>query len=117
MLAKRLNNFAEKKSLFPNLQFGFRKGLGRVSRGEGVHGVKAYKADRNNTKSCIATSLQTTLSDEQCLHGRHFLEHQRRLSVYKVRKSIFSISVIVFWPSDIACHDREYIVIVLETGV
>ena len=26
--AKRLNNFAEKKNLFPNLQFGFRKGLG-----------------------------------------------------------------------------------------
>ena len=94
-----------------------KKGVSRVSRGEGVHGVKAYKADRNNTKSCIATSLQTPLSDEQCLHGRHFLEHQRRSSVYKVRKSIFSISVIVFWPSDIACHDREYIVIVLETGI
>ena len=28
LLAKRLNNFAEKKNLFPNLQFGFRKGLG-----------------------------------------------------------------------------------------
>ena len=28
MLAKRLNNFAEKKNLFPHLQFGFRKGLG-----------------------------------------------------------------------------------------
>ena len=28
MLAKCLNNFAEKKNLFPNLQFGFRKGLG-----------------------------------------------------------------------------------------
>ena len=27
-LVKRLNNFAEKKNLFPNLQFGFRKGLG-----------------------------------------------------------------------------------------
>ena len=30
LLAKRLNNFAEKKNLFPNLQFGFRKGLGTV---------------------------------------------------------------------------------------
>ena len=28
LLAKRLNNFAEKKNLFPHLQFGFRKGLG-----------------------------------------------------------------------------------------
>ena len=28
MLAKRLDNFAEKRNLFPNLQFGFRKGLG-----------------------------------------------------------------------------------------
>ena len=28
LLAKRLNNFAAKKNLFPNLQFGFRKGLG-----------------------------------------------------------------------------------------
>ena len=28
LLAKRPNNFAEKKNLFPNLQFGFRKGLG-----------------------------------------------------------------------------------------
>ena len=28
LLAKRLNNFAEKRNLFPNLQFGFRKGLG-----------------------------------------------------------------------------------------
>ena len=28
LLAKRLNNFAEKKNLFPYLQFGFRKGLG-----------------------------------------------------------------------------------------
>ena len=28
LLAKRLNNFAEKRSLFPNLQFGFHKGLG-----------------------------------------------------------------------------------------
>ena len=27
-MAKRLNNFAEKKNLFLNLQFGFRKGLG-----------------------------------------------------------------------------------------
>ena len=27
-MAKRLNNFSEKKNLFPNLQFGFRKGLG-----------------------------------------------------------------------------------------
>ena len=28
LLAKRLNNFAEKKNLFPHLQFGFRKGFG-----------------------------------------------------------------------------------------
>ena len=28
LLAKHLNNFAEKRNLFPNLQFGFRKGLG-----------------------------------------------------------------------------------------
>ena len=28
LLAKSLNNFAEKKNLFPHLQFGFRKGLG-----------------------------------------------------------------------------------------
>ena len=28
LLAKRLNNFAEKRNLFPILQFGFRKGLG-----------------------------------------------------------------------------------------
>ena len=28
LLAKHLNNFAEKKNLFPNLQFGFHKGLG-----------------------------------------------------------------------------------------
>ena len=28
LLAKRLNAFAEKNNLFPNLQFGFRKGLG-----------------------------------------------------------------------------------------
>ena len=28
LLAKRLKNFAEKRNLFPNLQFGFRKGLG-----------------------------------------------------------------------------------------
>ena len=28
LLAKHLNNFAEKKNLFPNLEFGFRKGLG-----------------------------------------------------------------------------------------
>ena len=28
LLAKRLNYFAEKKNLFPHLQFGFRKGLG-----------------------------------------------------------------------------------------
>ena len=28
LLAKRLNNFAEKRNLFPNLQFGFCKGLG-----------------------------------------------------------------------------------------
>ena len=28
LLAKRLNHFAEKKNLFPHLQFGFRKGLG-----------------------------------------------------------------------------------------
>ena len=28
LLAKRLKNFAEKKYLFPHLQFGFRKGLG-----------------------------------------------------------------------------------------
>ena len=28
LLANRLNNFAEKRNLFPNLQFGFRKGLG-----------------------------------------------------------------------------------------
>ena len=28
LLIKRLNNFAEKKNLFPHLQFGFRKGLG-----------------------------------------------------------------------------------------
>ena len=28
LLAKHLNNFAEKKNLFPNLQFGFRKSLG-----------------------------------------------------------------------------------------
>ena len=28
LLAKRLNHFAEKKNLFPNLQFGFRKGHG-----------------------------------------------------------------------------------------
>ena len=27
-MAKRLNNFAEKKNLFPHRQFGFRKGLG-----------------------------------------------------------------------------------------
>ena len=28
LLAKRLNNFVEKRNLFPNLQSGFRKGLG-----------------------------------------------------------------------------------------
>ena len=28
LLAKHLNNFAEKRNLFPNLQFGFHKGLG-----------------------------------------------------------------------------------------
>ena len=28
LLAKHLNNFAEKKNLFPHLQFGFRKDLG-----------------------------------------------------------------------------------------
>ena len=28
LLAKHLNNFAEKKNLFPHLQFGFREGLG-----------------------------------------------------------------------------------------
>ena len=28
LLAKRLNNFAEKKNLFPHIQFGFRKGVG-----------------------------------------------------------------------------------------
>ena len=28
LLAKRLNNFAEKRNLFPSLQFGFCKGLG-----------------------------------------------------------------------------------------
>ena len=28
MFAKRLNNFSEKKNLFPHLQFGFCKGLG-----------------------------------------------------------------------------------------
>ena len=28
LLAKRLNNFAEKRNLFPNLQFGFHKSLG-----------------------------------------------------------------------------------------
>ena len=28
LLAKRLDNFAEKRNLFPNLQFGFRKNLG-----------------------------------------------------------------------------------------
>ena len=27
-MAKHLNNLAEKKNLFPHLQFGFRKGLG-----------------------------------------------------------------------------------------
>ena len=30
LLAKHLNNFAEKRNLFPNLQFGFCKGLSTV---------------------------------------------------------------------------------------
>ena len=30
LLAKRLNNFAEKRNFLPNLKFGFRKGLGTI---------------------------------------------------------------------------------------